>query len=44
MFQFKTLRNSTVNEKGNQPLSVPKEVQGKQEENLHLLRYKQGVL
>lgn len=29
MFQFKTLRNSTINEKGNQLLSVPKGLEGK---------------
>lgn len=40
MFQFKTLRNSTINEKGNQLLSVPKGIWAN-EENLHLLRYKQ---
>lgn len=40
MFQFKTLRNSTIDENGNQLLSVPKGLLGKQEENLHLLRYK----
>lgn len=40
MFQFKTLRNSTINEKGTQLLSVPKGLWDKQEGNLHLLRYK----
>lgn len=40
MFQFKTLRNSTIDEKGNQLLSVPKGVKDKQEGHLHLSRYK----
>lgn len=37
MFQFKTLRNSTINEKGTPKCT--KRVVGQQEENLHL-RYK----